>query len=115
MLNNTVARESKPLIDSKYVFPMANVPDSQIDTIRVALERKLTVTESDFKLLEPFSLEWYTSSKQTCKNKLGQLYLCQYKTDTKVYVCRVLDLKRVTSYQMESCFTCLSQIYVLHL
>lgn len=107
-------RDSKSL-DSKYVFTLKQVQDSQIEGIRAALEIKLMIKESDFKLLEPFSKPWYTSSEKSCKNKLGKLYSCQFKNESKKYVCRVMDMKRVTSYQMESCFTFLSQIYVLQL
>lgn len=91
----TVNRKTELPETDGLTFPTPMYQDSQIEGVREALERKLIVRESDFTFKEPFT--------KSQKGKLGQLFYCNCQQKTQV--CRVMDFDRITSYQMESCFT----------
>ncbi len=72
------------------------------------LENILKLNPKNVTRKEEFVKPWYLAGEKARKTKLGSLYHCQLK-DKADFVCRVINCKRISEYQIDAYFTQLAK------
>ena len=95
----------------KYVIDTPYLQENKVEGYKNAIEKKMILHPEDFTLEGPFERAWYPTTEKLLKTKLGKLHLCQFKG--KKQVCRVMNFKRITAYQLDQYFLQLTHLHML--
>ena len=87
------------LTQGKYVIDTPYLQETKVEGFKNAIEKKIFVQQEDFTLQAPFERAWYPTTEKQLKTKLGRLQLCEFRG--KRQVCRVMNFKRITAYQLD--------------